>query len=261
MKKLNVNADLDQFFSQLKSTPQSLLMLDYDGTLAPFTRQRSDARPYPEIVPILKTLDADTRCRVVIISGRSVTDLLPLLPAGFLPEIWGSHGWEHRLPDGTMFPPDLDIDTLQQLAAEWDWLAAHFPSDQLEQKPTSVALHWRGLGPDSQLTMRALVHKRWRSLHEIAAVEMHIFDGGMELRASGRSKGHAVEALLAEYAAPPAAAYLGDDLTDEDAFLALGTRGLRVLVREEQRSSSADILLTPPDELKTFLEQWHRNLL
>ncbi len=261
MKKLNDNIDLDQFFTQLRSAPQRLLMLDYDGTLAPFTSQRGNATPYPAIIPVLQALNEDLNGRTVVISGRAIADLLPLLPEGFLPEIWGSHGWEHRRADGSMVPPDLDSGTRRQLDIEWEWLCAHVPSDQTEKKPTSVALHWRGLETDTQSALRALAHKRWKLLYKTTAVEMHIFDGGVELRANGRSKAHAVEALLAEYSIPPAAAYLGDDRTDEDAFLALGNRGLRILVREEFRPTNADIQLAPPEELKTFLEQWHKNLL
>lgn len=55
-----------------------------------------------------------------------------------------------------------------------------------------------------------------------------------------------------------AIAYLGDDLTDEDAFQALDTRGLRVLVRDALRPTAADIWLQPPDELLDFLRSWRQ---
>ena len=72
-------------------------------------------------------------------------------------------------------------------------------------------------------------------------------------------KGSAVRTLLAELAPGAAIAYLGDDLTDEDAFHAIGDRGLRVLVRPEQRPSAADIWLRPPEELLAFLGRWARS--
>jgi trehalose-6-phosphatase len=53
-------------------------------------------------------------------------------------------------------------------------------------------------------------------------------------------------------------AYLGDDLTDEDAFKALKGKGLSVLVRDTQRDTLADCWLTPPDELLDFLHHWYR---
>jgi trehalose-6-phosphatase len=51
-------------------------------------------------------------------------------------------------------------------------------------------------------------------------------------------------------------AYLGDDLTDEDAFVALGYRGYSILVRGEVRASSARFWLRPPEELLGFLDGW-----
>ena len=53
------------------------------------------------------------------------------------------------------------------------------------------------------------------------------------------------------------ASYLGDDLTDEDAFRALKGRGLSVLVRNELRETLADIWLKPPGELIDFLLKWN----
>jgi trehalose-phosphatase len=50
--------------------------------------------------------------------------------------------------------------------------------------------------------------------------------------------------------------YLGDDLTDEDAFNALHGRGLSVLVRGSQRKTAADLWIKPPQELLQFLEKW-----
>ena len=52
------------------------------------------------------------------------------------------------------------------------------------------------------------------------------------------------------------AAYLGDDLTDEDAFKAIKGKGIGVLVREEPRKTAADIWIKPPDELLSFLSNW-----
>jgi trehalose 6-phosphate phosphatase len=51
-------------------------------------------------------------------------------------------------------------------------------------------------------------------------------------------------------------AYLGDDLTDEDAFAALGDRGFSILVRTEVRASCARFWLRPPKELLAFLDEW-----
>ncbi|MDX9757803.1 MAG: trehalose-phosphatase [Bacteroidota bacterium] len=260
MNILNSDIDLPEFFTRVRDATQRLLLLDYDGTLAPFTTDRGAARPYPEITPLLEALITHPACRTVLISGRSVEDLRALLPFDSVPEIWGSHGWEHLRADGRMIPPTLPRTTARVLAEEWAWLTASVPAHLAERKPASVAVHWRGLDAETQIVLRALALRRWRAPRMAEGLELHPFDGGLELRASGRNKGDAVRALLGEYDTPPATAYLGDDATDEDAFAALTGSGLRVLVRPQPRETRADVHLVPPDELHWFLEQWRQHL-
>ena len=65
-----------------------------------------------------------------------------------------------------------------------------------------------------------------------------------------------MKAVLSETPEGSAVAYLGDDITDEDAFRAVKPRGLGVLVRPELRETAADIWIRPPDELLSFLRHW-----
>ncbi len=258
MNILNETVDLELFFAGVQASASRLLMLDYDGTLAPFVARRERAEPYPGMQEMLESIAADDRCRAVIITGRPAAQIPPLLRLRDLKlEIWGSHGWERLHVDGRYEPPVLDDDTSVMLAAEWQWLCASFPSERIERKPVSVSLHWRGTEQGTMMTLQSLASKRWSTMHRLAAVELHEFDGGIELRARGRDKGDAVRTLLAESVVPYAAAYLGDDQTDEDAFAALEGHGLRVLVRREPRPTRADLHLIPPDELLHFLARWH----
>jgi len=78
----------------------------------------------------------------------------------------------------------------------------------------------------------------------------------LEIRVSSVDKGYAVKSILKESSPDAAVAYLGDDLTDEDAFLALKDRGLRILVRPQHRPTAADLWLKPPEQLGEFLHQW-----
>jgi trehalose-phosphatase len=82
------------------------------------------------------------------------------------------------------------------------------------------------------------------------------FDGGLELRSIDRTKGTAVAEMLEQEPDGIMAAYLGDDLTDEDAFVAVGDRGYSILVRNEVRPSCAQFWLCPPAELLKFLDDW-----
>jgi trehalose 6-phosphate phosphatase len=126
----------------------------------------------------------------------------------------------------------------------------------VEHKPAGIALHWRGLAPKMVAALREEIGQAWSPIVLRHGLKVVPFDGGLELRVPGRDKGTAVQTLLAELGSGTALAYLGDDLTDEDAFRAVGAEGLRVLVREEPRPTAADLWIRPPDDLLRFLLRW-----
>ena len=257
MRALNPATDLHAFFDGLSHAPQCVLLIDYDGTLAPFDERPERARPYPEVASALDHLMQEGGTRVVIVSGRELNDLLPLLPFKQRPEIWGSHGWQRLLPDGKLVvrQPDAAVgnklDAAERLARDLTLKGA-----RLERKPASVALHWRGLAPEIAAEIHTAARDSWQALADDGVVELMDFDGGLELRALGHNKHHAVKTVLSETPGDSLVAYLGDDITDEDAFSAIKARGLAVLVRPEPRATRADLWIQPPRELVAFLERW-----
>jgi trehalose-phosphatase len=208
---------------------------------------------------IRTTLIAAGHTRVVVVSGRAIADLGALLALDPLPELWGSHGWERQLADGAYRPPALGALPVAGLQTAHEAAAARGLEQALERKPAGLALHWRGLAPEAIQGLREEIGQVWASIVLQYGLKVHQFDGGLELRVPGQDKGSAVRTLLAELQPGAAIAYLGDDLTDEDAFHAIGGRGLRVLVRPEQRPSAADVWLRPPEELLAFLRRWARS--
>lgn len=256
VEHVHTQPTLDAFFANVAATPQRALLLDYDGTLAPFRAERDQAAPYPGIRDLLHPLLAIGRTRVVIISGRAIAELSYLLGIAPLPELWGCHGWERRWPDGSYTAPQQSAAFRAGLEVAI-WAAADRGLMQaLEHKPAGLALHWRGLTPRAAQALRIEVAQAWEPIAARYGLQLHPFDGGLELRMPGRNKGTAVQTLLDEIGPRAALAYLGDDLTDEDAFTTIGSRGLRVLVRTERRPSAADLWLRPPEELLAFLERW-----
>lgn len=234
----------------------SVLLLDYDGTLAPFVKDRMQAYPYPGVPERLQTLSKLSDTRTVIISGRSLDDLEKLLPEASGLELWGSHGLERKSATGKMSVIAIDPH-IQQGVKEGIQLCMDLAGQaRCENKPFGVALHWRDASEQEALRLRNLVEPLWLNLCERYELEIHSFDGGIELRPKARNKGTVVEEILSTTPKDAAITYLGDDLTDEDAFKALGARGLKVLVREQSRPTLADVQLTPPQELLQFLDQW-----
>ena len=258
MQTLRPETHISEYFERLRRSRSSALLLDYDGTLAPFRVDRDQARPYVGVRERLETLcqSSTENRRVVIISGRRCREILPLLGENLQIELWGEHGWERQLTDGTIIHKQISENAhraLQEAAktaqqSGWD----HY----CEQKLSSIAVHWRGLDGDQVEKVRQQAIKAWHPLTKETGLILRPFDGGVELRWGWFNKGDAVEEILRECSDDCVVAYAGDDATDEDAFIVLEGRGLRVLVRNAQRPTFADVWLQPPHELLKFMDEW-----
>jgi trehalose-phosphatase len=247
---------LDAFFTRVAAASERVLVLDYDGTLSPVHTERGQAFPYPGIRDLLSTLIAARHTRVVIISPRGIADLIHVLGIDPLPELWGSHGWERRMPDGRLITAPISATAREGLAAAAKVVAERGLGHALQHKPAGLALHWRGLDARAMQVLGAEIGEAWTAIVLRYGFRVEPFDGGLELRPGIHSKGVAVQELLGDLWPGAALAYLGDDLTDEDAFHVIGSRGLRILVCPERRPSAADLWLRPPIDLLAFLERW-----
>jgi trehalose 6-phosphate phosphatase len=256
MKILNSDIDLELFYHRRNEAAQKVLLLDYDGTLAPFHQEPNKAEPYPGIRQMLNRIMHVPDIRLVIISGRWTKDLIPLLQLEKQPEIWGSHGLERLKADGSYEIDAIDEQHLDGLVAADEGIEELGLTSRCEKKPGSLAIHWRGLDQVMVKEIRNQVESRWSTLAQAWQLSLQKFDGGLELRVPGRDKGDAVGTILAEMNQDAVTAYLGDDLTDEDAFRAIKGKGVGILVREELRPTAADLWIRPPEELLTFLSGW-----
>lgn len=234
---------LDQLFAALATARRRLLVLDYDGTLAPFDANRMAARPYPGVHDLLSRIRQQPSTRVVFLSGRPAREMHDLLMLSPPPEIWGVHRWERMMASGQLLRSILPT----QARGELNRLMALQPQVEAlgatpEQKYGSVALHWRGLSPDRARQPRALLQPfqdSARARVDAAYSYLKEFDGGSELRARGPNKRSVVRALLREEARNAAIACLGDEVSDEEAFVALGGRCLAVRLMPPQASETA----------------------
>ena len=250
------SAPLWDFLDRLHEAPSSALLLDYDGTLAPFQIERDRAYPYPEVVPLLEKIAQRKRTRVVVISGRPVEELKTLLsPLSYL-EMWGAHGLERLLTDGSYRQARIPWDAIELLSKAREWVVDAKLIELAEVKPGGIAIHWRGLADADAERVEARLLEGWGAVAKSPELKLLRFESGLELRVAHPDKGDAVASIIEESGAGAGIAYLGDDMTDEDSFRALNGRGLSILVRPEYRETSAQVWLRPPVELIEFLEQW-----
>ena len=250
---------IEQFFERSRPGLGEILFLDYDGTLAAFTEDRDRAFPREGVREELAKLIAQTQTRVILVSGRPAPDVARLLGLSGL-EIWGGHGTERMFPDGRLERVVLSDAVKQGLAEARESLADLGEPERVEVKPTSIAFHFRGLPVARVHELTDWIQSHWKSiLCRTDELESHQFDGGLELRLAGVDKGDAILGVLVDCAPDAPVAYLGDDLTDEDAFAALQPRGLCLLVRDEARPTRADAWLRPDRELLQFLSRWRQS--
>lgn len=248
----------DVFLEQLCRARDRVLLLDYDGTIAPFSARRNRALPYPTVSELLDCIMSMCCTRVLLISGRPAREIPPLLGLNPHPEIWGTYGIERLRADGRYFVEHVSDDAQRAIAEADLWLQNEGMAQLVEIKPGAIAVHWRGLNPSQMEMAKAAAYRVLSPLALNAHLLLAEFEGGVELREPIRSKGDVVREVVSEHGPDVPVAYLGDDATDEDAFRTLNGRGLTVLVRPTYRFTAAQTWIRPPEELVQFLTDWIR---
>ena len=248
---------LDEFFGTFMGGKNPLLLLDYDGTLAPFRVDRFTARPWAGVRELLGQIQRQGGTRMVVITGRPAKEIAPMLGLDPALEVWGLHGAERLFPDGRRELEAAPAATQEKLEELRQFLRRDSLGGLFEDKANGVVMHWRGVSQRKARQIEQRTRALFEPLAQMEGLALLDFEAGLELRV-GRNKGGAVTAILAEYGTGGPAAYLGDDLSDEAAFRAMQGHGLSALVRRERRETAAEIWLRPPAELKEFLERWEK---
>lgn len=205
--------------AEFHQADQRLLLLDYDGTLVPFTDSPDQAQPDQELLALLKSLEnADTE--VVIISGRDRAILESWL--GFLNiTLVAEHGaWIKRRGEQWRLSKPLINSWKHQLAPMLEMYVDRLPGSFIEEKEFSLVWHFRQADPElSAACARELMDEL---MTFTSNNNIHILQGNkvIEVRNSEVTKGSSglSLALAQNYDFILA---IGDDTTDEDLFASL----------------------------------------
>lgn len=234
-----------------------VLFFDYDGTLSPIVADPDAAALVDGAAEALEILAS--QCPVAILSGRDLADIRTRVP---IPGIWyaGSHGFELTEPDGTYHRNEkagAAIGVLERAAAELGECLAEIPGARVEHKRFAVAVHYREVAPEHIGAIVAATHKfgqqdglRVTNGRKIVELRPDIdWDKGTTLnwiRARIDPDGSKMPI------------YIGDDLTDEDAFEAIQYDGIGIVVRHHEdgdRKTTARFSLQNPDEVREFVRR------
>ncbi|HEY0625551.1 MAG TPA: trehalose-phosphatase [Allosphingosinicella sp.] len=224
--------------SPSKAPPQTLLegaalFLDFDGTLVELAETPDAIRVDPELPSLLKRVATRLGGRLAIVSGRSIQDLERHMDCAGV-AVSGSHGLELRLADGEHIPLSAPVD-LNEAREEIRSFAASLHVLLVEEKPRSVALHYRQ-APERQKEVEEFM----AALAKRSGLTVQAGKMVLELRPKGADKGDAVRALMAEpQFAGARPLFVGDDLTDEDAFEAAAALGGAGILVGPERPSAA----------------------
>ncbi|HKJ55866.1 MAG TPA: trehalose-phosphatase [Nitriliruptoraceae bacterium] len=246
----------DEVVTALPTLEDAVVLLDFDGTLSDLVDDPGAAAPVPGAADAMAAL-AD-RTRVLVVSGRSIDDLRPRLPAGIDVTFAGGHGAELAHGDA---PVQAMVDDVALVTHHRDQAIATLrdllddePGWVVEVKPTGVAVHSRMVAdPTTHMdTVLAIL-----SDHEVGGMEVTHGHDVVELRPAGVHKGVAVARLLAGEQRTPVA--FGDDVTDEDMFAEVVQHGgMAVVVAQSPRQTHAVHRLPDPAAVVATLTAWAR---
>ena len=233
------------------------IFLDYDGTLTPIVERPEDAVLDPAMRQRLERVAA--RFRTAVISGRGLDDLFERIG---IDNIFyaASHGFELRYPNGeTTFRAEAEAaaDKLDALRQALDAEVGAIPGIQLEPKRFGLAVHYRRAAPDAAPTVEQAVKKVSGSFPEYAIkTGKMVFEFVPDL---DWDKGKALEWILGNTGLGRDSAYplfLGDDVTDEDAFRAINDWGCGIVVGlDGPQNTCACFILDDVDAVGRFLDQ------
>ncbi|WP_184540001.1 trehalose-phosphatase [Micromonospora polyrhachis] len=198
---------------RIARVPLLLIACDYDGTLAPIVEDPTKAVPLPESVAAIRALAALPQTTVAVVSGRALRDLAALSRLPSEVHLVGSHGSEFDIGFVERLSPEL-LEVRTRLRNELRTIVADQTGVRLERKPASIAVHTRGADPQTRAAVVAAVldgPATWPDVTVTQGKEV------IELSVVATHKGTAVDQLRTQMSAS-AVLFIGDDITDENAF-------------------------------------------
>ncbi|MCL5116324.1 MAG: trehalose-phosphatase [Firmicutes bacterium] len=228
-------------------------IFDLDGTLIDIA-PRPDAVVVPsELLEDLQTLSRQSGGHVAVVSGRSITDLAARFPMSDLILV-GNHGaeWREGKNQRVLSPDDAALKGLAALRPQLQRLSEAVPNLLVEDKVLTLSVHVRHVAPALQPTVKEAL-EAW--IAREPALTLRPARACWEIRPRiGATKGDAVSELLARQSSPLVPLIFGDDVTDEDAFLAAPPNAVTVIVGP-RRPTQARYALNTPSDLRKLLRE------
>ncbi|MCK8608839.1 bifunctional alpha,alpha-trehalose-phosphate synthase (UDP-forming)/trehalose-phosphatase [Agromyces sp. C10] len=237
--------------ARIAEVERLLVALDFDGTLAPLVDRPEDARATERARAAIERMSQHEDTRVALVSGRALDSLKDVASPPVAALLSGSHGVELQL-DASGVTIDLrenELTRLEQLIDIVENAASAADGAWVERKPAGIALHTRKLGATAGAALQR--EARERVEQALPGLATRTGKNVLEFAVRASDKGEAVTRLR-QHAGADAVLYVGDDVTDEDAFATLEIDDVGVKVG--QGKSLAAYRLRGPDDVAELLE-------
>lgn len=246
----------------LRKAQRLLLLMDFDGTLAPIVRDPGKARLPASRLQLLDALRQKPGVALGIISGRALADLEKKVP---LDGIYyaGNHGLEIKGPDLAFRHPQAEAarPDLEQIAEELELKLWNLPGVFLEDKGFGLSFHLRRIPKAFRSKAEALFDEVVEPFLKAGTVRV---EGGKLIREVRPpivwDKGNALAVVrdaVKKEGVEPLVIFLGDDSSDEAAFRRLSDEDLSIFVGEPRGRASARYFLRNLREV----DEWLKRLL
>jgi trehalose-phosphatase len=259
----------DKIDKRVRKATQTLLFLDYDGTLTPIVTSPEMAVLSPRVREILRHISRHRLFKLAIISGRSLSDVRTLVGLEDIAYV-GNHGLEIQCPLRYCEEPSLATTTfIHPIAKEIEPVLKKLElilreklagSDGvlIENKGHTLSVHYRLAGETAANRTRKILLEAIEGAE--ARDRLRVTEGRKVFEARPSvdwNKGKAIEWLLRMCGTPESLPiFAGDDATDEDGFRVLQkVGGISIFVGEDKASSTADYYLDSPWQLHHWLEK------
>lgn len=248
-------AEIEKIFGIFRNR-RPFLFLDYDGTLTPIVPDPDDAILSGDMKEILEELSEIIH--VGVISGRDRKDLVGKVQVDTLIYA-GSHGFDITGPGGLQLQYEAGKKTLPALDEAEENLAgklADVDGVKIERKKYAIAVHFRNASRDRIGEIDQVVHAE---IDRQAALKIGTGKEILELKPDlDWNKGKAINWIMETLQINPQKSipvFIGDDITDEDAFKAVSPDGVGIIVGSHGDRTAASFRLKDPGEVFVFLQR------
>jgi trehalose 6-phosphate synthase/phosphatase len=225
------NAARVALLARLRESEDLIALLDYDGTLVPYTQTPELARPDSALLDLLRRLAARPRTEVHVVSGRAREALEHWL--GALPiALHAEHGFWSRVSNDAEWAGSGEVvgGWREPALAILRDITARTPGSLIEVKAVALAWHYRMADQDAGARRANELRLHLTQLLSNQPVEILAGHKVIEIRPYGFHKGRIVPPLPPEKLASTTVLAIGDDRTDEDLFAALHPDAITIRV-------------------------------